>query len=355
MITTSSETKLIELIQTHRIISQVRGPLSTFSEGGLQEKLNGIYSANKFTQLKFAAELIKINKAFSSQNIDHLALKGPVLSQEIYNDPSERTSRDLDIFIRVDQLDPSLAILKELGYELLTKFSTPKQKQAIVKHYHHMELYHSDENVLLELHWKLSSSKGNSISAEELWSKSTVIPFAGGAIRTLSKEHQLQYLCMHGALHSFFRLQWLTDLHRLFGQISLDEIDALYAATEISEARVCLNASLLLLSELYGFDVPEKITKDADRFSKRIVQISLREIAANTSMDRKKSRWRTTLYNHKVHYSISGIRGLIGSIFSRNVRPKNWQIFAFPDSLFFLNHVFSRFIWLFGKLKRKAP
>jgi len=349
------EEKLIDLIQTHRIISQVRTPLAEITSSSLREKLDGIYIANKFVQLNFSAELIKIQKAFSEKNIAHIALKGPALSQEIYGDPSERTSRDLDILIQLDQLDASLETLKELGYELLTKFSTSKQRRAIIQHYHHMELYHTDKNVMLEIHWKLTSPKHGPFSTEMIWSNSTQLPFSGSELRILSRETLIPYLCLHGTLHCFFRLQWLTDLYHLFKQMSLDEIELLHRQIENSSTRISMNVSLALLSEFFGFEIPEKIKIGMNRHSKKMVQISLNEIAENTSLDRKKSRWRTTLLNHKIQYYTSGTRGLINSLFSRNVRPKNWQVFAFPDSVFFLNHVFSRLIWLLGKLKRKSP
>ena len=113
----------------------------------MRDQLEGMYKANKIEQLKLSAELVRIHKIFSSKQIDLISFKGPILSARIYKDPSERTSRDLDFLIHEDQLDDALLTLQNIGYELQTLYSSPKQKEAIVRYYHHMELYHPDQGV----------------------------------------------------------------------------------------------------------------------------------------------------------------------------------------------------------------
>lgn len=271
---------------------------------------------------------------------------------KIYNDPSERSSRDLDFLIKEDQLDASIQNLESLGYELLTNFSTPKQKEAILRYYHHMELYNSKEDTLVELHWKLTSLKNFSFNLNEVWSEKYSISISNFDVRVLSDNQLITYLSLHGTLHCFFRLQWLTDLFHLFSRIPADEINRFYIQQKKIHADQFIAITLTLLNELFGLHVPQKIISDLNKRSKKIVEISQKRIIENTALTRKVSRPKTTWRNHQIQYLSGGIKGLKMSIFSRNVRPKNWQIFSFPDSVFFLNHLFSRVIWFISKLKR---
>ena len=342
---------LYKLIETHRVIAQIRKNVISICDAETKKIIEEAYIKNKLFQLRQLSELIQIQTRMRQKGVALISLKGPALSQEIYGDPSERNSRDLDLLIHSYDLDTALQVLLELGYENLTKYNTTKQKAAIIHYYHHFELKHPQSAIVVELHWKLSSSREVDIDEQKLWGNTRSITVSGHKLRVLSEENLSTYLCIHGTLHHFFRLQWLMDVFQLYKNLSPEELIAHHKVLCQLKVERYFHVSLLLLTVFFDFEIPESIDAQISSQTRKIARLSERRILENTSLNHKIQRWKVTYRNHLIHYLTNGLKGLGRSIFARNVRPKNWQIYAFPDRVFFLNHLFSRLIWLVGKLK----
>lgn len=341
---------LIEAVNRHKFISSVGK--STYSNEELQNAISNAYLENKVYQLKLTKELLSIKEWFKSTPF--LVLKGPVLSQFIYNDPAERCSWDLDILIDLKDLDFCTEQLIQKGYDLITPFNTPKQKEAILKNSHQFEFYNADTGILIELHWRLTSTGKKPETIQTLQDKIETVQMSGQEFNTLKFNDQFEYLAIHGGLHLFFRLQWLSDIHALFIEMDSKQIDSLIKHCKENKSLRYVLLALNLIHIQFKTPLDENILSAIHRDSKikNLTTLSMAEME-RTTLDISKSRWKTTILRHQVHYLTEGMTGLRKSLFSRNVRPKNWQFFAFPDSVFFLNHLFSRVIWIVGKMRGK--
>ena len=62
------------------------------------------------------AELLQIAKTLQTEHIDFMPFKGPILSQLLYNDVTQRQYGDLDILIQHSDIQKVAQILKSYNF-----------------------------------------------------------------------------------------------------------------------------------------------------------------------------------------------------------------------------------------------
>lgn len=343
---------LITLANDHKIVSRICHNPDLLPQN-LRTKFIEEAQQIKINQLRLTQELNRLHDIL--KEVSFLVIKGPLLSQVLYNDPGERQSKDLDLLIDIRDLDIVLRILQENGYELLSRFETEKQKEAIIKHYHHFELYHEELGVMIELHWNLTAIKHLTIDVKNLFVNSKMVMIGNKEFQSLNENDLIAYLCVHGVFHAYFRLQWLVDVHTILKSRSTEEQYGLFNYLEKEGIADFYLITLAVLEQVLGLEVHQRLKSKygTSKKLKQLIDICLEEINDNDSYkygSAKSGGFRNTVRKHRMQYLTGGIVGLIKSIESRNVRPQNWQTYVFPDKLFFLNNLFSRFIWLIGKI-----
>ena len=181
-------------------------------------------------QMKKLRELgyfLKLMEEMKSEQLDPIALKGPVLSEKIYGDPFYRTSNDFDLLFHPKDLSKAIQFFNDRGFKG-TKFnwpSSPKKQKAVTELINQYFIYHPEHQVNIEIHWKLFDRRfaDPSIAEELLWENTTTVEINGHTIKTVDSEFELLYLVIHGSLHAWFRLKWLVDVHRILNQNLIDE------------------------------------------------------------------------------------------------------------------------------------
>lgn len=340
---------LLQLIADHRIYGPIlRSNIQSIN--GFEEIASQCLN-NKLSQLTLSSALGEISKLL--KGIKWMALKGPVLSQYLYDDPAERTSKDLDILISVTDLDRVLDTLTANGYVILTYWNTPKQKKALINYYHHLELLHPNGEIIVELHWKLHKYSRIEFNLLQELKCSKRVKIGDVDYPIFQTEMLLYYLSIHGLQHGFFRLQWLHDIL----QLSIKNPDLFSKAiSSYGQNKYDLRAILAtqkLLELFFEHRVNPKLDHRLDRQTQKLVAFCEREIKTNDTYSFKDRGGLESLFKvHYLNYLMGGIPLLFKGLIARNVRPLNWKYFAFPDSVFSLNHLFSRVISLLNKLKK---
>lgn len=182
-----------------------------------QDRLHRMHRIGDFLQLA---------KVLDDENIWFLNLKGPLLSQRIYDDPTYRSFRDFDILVRPEDVNRAIQILQKHGYQS-PGFAWPEsqKKQKITLHFiNQVEMIHPETGVLFEVHWKLFSTKiANPKTVHELIQRNIEpVEFGGQTLNRLSLEFELFYLIVHGGNHAWFRLKWLVDIHEILNRKEID-------------------------------------------------------------------------------------------------------------------------------------
>lgn len=177
--------------------------------------------------------LLEVDAALRDAGILALWLKGAILAQTVYPEPSLRPMSDLDVLVPYEQREAALQVARALGYDFytlagITSRSTgdPLTLRTTVHHYH---LHGSTANcVVLELHFRLLGHD-DLLSLEQLeWFLSqqhTVTLDNGATFGTFTPEAHLLYLAAHAVLQHGEANPYLLryfDFHQLLTRTPVD-------------------------------------------------------------------------------------------------------------------------------------
>jgi len=150
--------------------------------------------------LLFFHELGKILEAFSHSGIPAIVLKGAYLSQQVYENIAVRTMGDLDLLVKIHDMEKTTHILQDLGFSPAWRF---KIDQAIQKHLHIPPFYNPNGGVV-EIHWSIVTPTSRAkVDLDGLWERAEPLSLKGVEALSLSNEDLLLHLCLHFCQHEF--------------------------------------------------------------------------------------------------------------------------------------------------------
>jgi hypothetical protein len=98
----------------------------------------------------------------------------------------------------------------------------------------------------------------HAMTEDSIMEASRVVPLTGSeGLRTLGEEDLFAYLCMHGALHWWYRLKWLADINALLARASADDVARLVRAAEVRGAGRAAAQALLLCRRFLKTPLPD--------------------------------------------------------------------------------------------------
>lgn len=207
----------VELNRHHRVYPYLYPRLSRMETQAVPaevlERLKWEYRRNTVQMLQLSGEMSNIASHLAELNIRCIFLKGPVLGQELYGDLSQRTSRDLDFLVPIDQLEDAETLLIRLGYEKEDKFESLLGDWKWREH--HTTFIHPVSRINVELHWRLGPGPAKEPEFDALWRQSRTSPHFGQSVHYLGPEDLFMFLVVHGARHAWSRLRWLHDIKML--------------------------------------------------------------------------------------------------------------------------------------------
>jgi len=213
----------------------------------------------------------KLLHCFSNAQIPMHSLKGIPLAQKLYGDCAKRHSHDIDILVPTDCVDLAHRTLQAQGFQS-PPFDTLHAKQRACYFVGNKDITYTDENgVVLELHTRLCEYK-------------TPLSLSG-ATAMLSREpltgdHEMIYLCWHGAHTLFHRIKWLLDIAlylESMANVMEQKSDSMLRHAEQNDELRSLLVSWILCHKLYGITLPHNIEHmyRRDWVSARLVKMSL--------------------------------------------------------------------------------
>lgn len=230
--------------------------------------LNGIYQEASKRNLFLYHILEKIVKSFRDKDIPLIALRGPVLGENLYPNIVLRPMQDLDILIKKEDFQRANAILHQLGY-----------RTSIPFHIFQMIYRNKDSKIPLdiELHWGLDPKLEK--DAQELWENTRVTRINDTEVLMFRPELLLVHLLTHLDKHIRLgetRLIWFSDIYRLIRHYGrnmnwnyfLDKI-------ERNKLQKSVYGILSIIKEWLAVSVPASV---ADKFKIAKCPYSAREI-----------------------------------------------------------------------------
>lgn len=167
-----------------------------------------------------------------------------------------RSFSDLDLLVHPQDLLRTKAILERNEYSLFSTLHWPCDS-AVLRAPGGQVSFKSSLGIFLDLHWRLLPDFWPlAFESDEIWPRRVAGLVAGRTAWTLSREHTLLFLCIHGAQHSWTRLGWICDVARLL-QIDADlDWDYVFAWADQTRTSKMLALGLALAVDLVGAEAP---------------------------------------------------------------------------------------------------
>ncbi|MGE7850325.1 nucleotidyltransferase domain-containing protein [Bacillus paramycoides] len=265
--------RFLELTIHHRVYSFIYPKMKEMDKKLVPVRviqiLHQYFKMNTFQMLHLSAEMELVSKLFTENAIRTLFLKGPLLAHDLYGDISLRTSSDLDVLIPIHQLKKAEKLLLEQGYvkdgDIQTILNDWKWR------HHHMEFFHPQKQIKIEIHWRLHPGPGKESSFEELWERKRKSTLTSYPIYLLGSEDLFLFLISHGARHGWSRLRWLVDINQMVKQgLDWKEVYKLFTAYQCEHVG---GQALILATELLNATIPEELKVLANqRRSRKLAQ-----------------------------------------------------------------------------------
>jgi hypothetical protein len=275
-------------------------------------------------------------------------------------DVSLRTSRDLDLLIRPEPVTQAEALLLGHGYERHNPVIplTPRQWRIYEQEWCHLNYYHPERHILVELHWAVASPNMVSIqNADNMLARVRPTALAGTNLHTLSEEDLPVYLLIHGSLHSRARLKWLADFvvwMRRTPNADWEELRTMIEALDLQRSMV---QGVLLAHWLFSTPIPEPVQGllEADPSARSMADHSLKSIL-NARYPWAEGdgyqRLKLILYRTRLRIDLRYKWKALTQIWTV---PDDWLDLPLPDVLYPLYWLLRPFLWFKRhRLRRRA-
>ncbi len=337
----SERRQYLQLLIRHRLlVRHVKSLASKYPNTPIAKKGQALKEVYVKHQLTLSAQILKLGKLFNEVGIRYVALKGPILSEMIYGQVSQRQSTDIDILIDKADVKSSVHMLRTAGFDCVENIEELDEK------YFETYLALTDEvtlisktlnRVKIDLHWKITTPlELFPVLDKPLWEYTDTYDFNGLEVRVISPELNFIYLCLHGAKHKWFRLQWLMDISELFQhQLDWDSIVQIVEKNQISRS-VCQAA--VLSSVLSKSRIPSSINQLVDRNpeASHLAHMALEAIYKEESFMSAFDRRNLNHLTRNLMALKKGIRFKYVCLKRFLISSKDWETIRLPPQLIWL-------------------
>lgn len=274
--------RLTALVARHRVAALT---IDALDAAGVQppEPLKAVGRKATRVSLAATAEAIRLSALLNQAGIAVAVLKGPVVSQRYFGQPTLRDYHDLDLLIDPAQLRAALALLNAEGYRQLN--GPPHDARPALTAYWQeghkdVALVHDMRRVMIELHYRLWNNPYAMAPLSIDDARANVV-IGAASLRCFDDRLSFAYLAAHGAAHRFIRLKWLVDIRAIQATTSADELRQLLESAERAGAGAAARLALALSAQLFGDTLPPAVKSAvaADARIERKLQACMRALA----------------------------------------------------------------------------
>jgi hypothetical protein len=346
----------LELAMHHRLYPLLYGKFKKMEDNLIPpvvaQAIGEAFKRNTFKMLHLSGEMERVIKSFDENEIRILVLKGPVLAKDLYGDLSLRTCGDLDLLVSIHDLEKIDRLLQEEGY--LKDDYINKALDDWKWRNHHIQYFHPQKRVDIEIHWRLNPFPGKGPSFEELWLRKRKSSLTSYPIYYLGREDLFSFLVSHGARHGWFRLRWLVDIHQMVKQkmdwdFLIKQLKK-YQYLPVGGQAVVLTARLLgtpinqEMKRLIKGNLPQKLAQDAIFFLDKMVNLHSETVPDDVVTYHKRHLFRSMTRRQKCLYVLSFLYPY----------PLDADTLPLPKPLHILYFPLRPFLWAWRKTRKHA-
>lgn len=207
---------LLHLAYLHGIYPLVAKALKTITSVPEPVKITLKQKNTQIAQrnMVMSSELLRIITLLEADGIAVLAIKGPVLSQQIYGDIAQRQYADLDVLVPIEDMYRSLELLVKHGYRTAYPIAF-LNNPSLLKSAKNFNAENRALGIDIEFHWQLFMDRQIKTTKTNVFgSLETHCTINAHSLKTLETQTQLLYLLLHGSKHFWERLEWVVDIDR---------------------------------------------------------------------------------------------------------------------------------------------
>jgi hypothetical protein len=262
---------LLRLAERHKVSSRLlvyaqahAGMLSPEETTALETRCR----TNAIRSLGQLHELIRVTKELQEAGIPFAMVKGPQLSRMVYGREAMKESVDLDVMLtKPGDLARAHATLRAMGYTWsnLDALKSRWKRQVFIIAKREIQYLNPALRSCIDLHLKPGTNTYLTARRfRDFFNDLVAFPLEGTDIPVLPPEKYFVYLCYHGALHQFSRLDWLMDI-RAFLILRRDKLDIqkVLAIARALHAEKSLFLAMYLLERYVGEAIPAEISGNA--------------------------------------------------------------------------------------------
>ena len=200
---------------------------------------------------------LRIAAAFEKELIPLVALKGPVLAQEVYGSTTLREFVDLDLLVRERDFLKAVATLQRLNYRADWDVDPGTQLQFL-RYQGETSFANAKNGLIIDLHWRVAAENNAlPLDAAFFWPRFRPMQFAGQGFLGFAPEDLALYLAAQGGHDEWSDFRRLCDLAALIHRHPHLEWDSVVQeANRLHGLRVLL-LGLRLAAELLDVPLPE--------------------------------------------------------------------------------------------------
>ena len=222
------------------------------------DRLEAIASSNQKKRLRQLAAIKKVSDLLRGAGIEFWLFKGEDLAIQLYANPNDRFSKDIDLLIKPADAAQALDLLQQHGYHQ-NNAGKPAQGRTLSQRRLGMVLDKDQTlrdpqfNQQIELHQRFFRFEPNGLTAElrRGWSPRIQVPAHNTGM--------LLYLLIHGALDRWNRLKWLVDLSLLARGLEHDQLDELLVLARRFNCEDAVLASLNWIEMVFPGSLPKHV------------------------------------------------------------------------------------------------
>jgi hypothetical protein len=274
--------RFLRLTERHRVTGLVHHAFSHLASDAVPEAVKGNLARKAALlarqSLQLANESLRIAHVMQSAEIPAAFLKGVPLAITAYGGLSQRHSRDIDLLVSEEAAPLACRVLTHMGYHGATaaeRAMTETQLKRWLRDNKHIGYVHENSGIHVELHDRvLLNPLLNQAFGPDCWEPVAV---SGATLVALKRQELILYLCVHGALHAWFRLKWLADIGALLSEATESDIRELLRAADNLDISLPVSHAIQLSSRLLG--LPRLERPPALEWRARLLtQIAVQEI-----------------------------------------------------------------------------
>jgi hypothetical protein len=250
--------------------------------GHILNKYRGIYYNLLKSNVLMITELDRIIDGLNSIGVEVITLKGPATSENIFGDIAIYPSGDIDILVKVEDIDRMVKFLEADGYTM-NDAGFDAYKEFFIRELYHIGL--SKGGFTVEPHWDLFMRYFRT-PPDFWWEESISVTSNGRRYTFLSPEKNLLYNSFRLFSHAFSSLRFLAMCSEIVGYYR-DEMDweKLFTYAKQYHFEDVLSAVLWLSRRFLGAPVPDEYCEPGGMRTKMLCGCSRRMLMQARDVD----------------------------------------------------------------------